>query len=47
MNDGLGESLRESERQRLAALVERNMDVAAALHADDYGLISPRISASD
>ena len=41
MNDGVGEALRESERQRLAALVERKMDVADALHADDYELITP------
>ena len=41
MNDGVAEALRGSERQRLAALVERNMDVAEALHADDYGLITP------
>lgn len=41
MNDGVVEALRDSERQRLAALVERNMEVAHALHADDYGLITP------
>ena len=41
MNEGAIEALRESERRRLAALVERNMDVADALHADDYELITP------
>ena len=41
VNDGLGEALRETERQRLAALVERTMDVADTLHADDYALITP------
>ena len=41
MKDGVGKALRETERQRLAALVHRNMDVADALHADDYGLITP------
>ena len=41
MKDGVGKALRETERQRLAALVHRNMDVADALHADDYALITP------
>ena len=41
MNDAVAEVLRGWERQRLAALVERNMDVAEALHADDYELITP------
>jgi hypothetical protein len=41
VNDVVGETLRETELQRLAALVERNMDVADALHADDYALITP------
>jgi hypothetical protein len=38
VNDGVGEALREADRQRLAALVERNMDVADALHTDIYAL---------
>ncbi len=41
MNDGLGEALRETERRRLAALVDRTMDIADTLHADDYALITP------
>ena len=35
------ESIRETERQRLRALVEADMDVANRLHADDFQLISP------
>ena len=34
--------MRDTERQRLRALVEGDMDTAAALHADDYQLITPR-----
>jgi len=33
--------LRATERERLRALVEANMDVARQLHADDFQLISP------
>jgi len=35
-------ALRDIERQRLRALVQADMDTAAALHADDYQLITPR-----
>lgn len=41
MTDGAGDAIREAERRRLAALVERDMDAANALHADDYQLITP------
>ena len=34
--------MRDTERQRLRALVEGDMQVADALHADDYQLITPR-----
>lgn len=37
----LAEHLRAIERQRLRALVERNLLAADALHADDYQLIPP------
>jgi hypothetical protein len=35
-------AMRETERERLRALVQVDMDIAAALHADDYQLITPR-----
>lgn len=35
------ELLRTTERQRLRALVEANLEVANQLHADDYQLINP------
>ncbi|MGD0606712.1 MAG: nuclear transport factor 2 family protein [Streptosporangiaceae bacterium] len=35
-------ALRDIERQRLQALVQADMDTAAARHADDYQLITPR-----
>src|ERR1017187_5157635 len=35
-------ALRDIERRRLRALVQADMDTAAALHADDYQLITPR-----
>ncbi len=35
------EHLRATERARLRALVEANMDVARPLHADDFQLITP------
>jgi hypothetical protein len=35
------ELLRVTERDRLRALVEANMDVAYRLHADDFQLITP------
>ena len=41
MTIAVAEVLRDVERTRLAALVERDMDVAAELHADDYALITP------
>jgi hypothetical protein len=34
--------IRASERQRLRALVEANIEVARRLHADDFQLINPR-----
>jgi Domain of unknown function (DUF4440) len=34
--------LRETEHRRLRSLVERDMAIAGALHADDYQLITPR-----
>jgi Domain of unknown function (DUF4440) len=37
----LVEVLREVERRRLRSLVERDMPVALALHADEYQLITP------
>jgi hypothetical protein len=33
--------IRDLERQRLRSLVEPNLDLARALHADDYELIPP------
>lgn len=33
--------LRETERQRLRALVDANVEVAHQLHADDFQLINP------
>ena len=41
MTDGLADALRETEGLRLAALVDRDMDAADLLHADDYQLITP------
>ena len=35
------ERLRATERKRLQALVEANMEVANQLHADDFQLINP------
>ena len=35
------EALREIEGRRLKALVDRDMAVAASLHADDYELVTP------
>lgn len=35
------EQLRVTERQRLRALVEANIDVARRLHADDFQLVTP------
>lgn len=35
------ELLRSTERKRLQALVEANMEVANQLHADDFQLINP------
>ena len=34
--------IRATERQRLRALVEANIEVARRLHADDFQLINPR-----
>lgn len=34
--------IRATERQRLRALVEANLEVARRLHADDFQLINPR-----
>ncbi len=34
--------IRATERQRLSALVEANVEVARHLHADDFQLINPR-----
>ena len=34
--------IRATERERLRALVEANMEVARQLHADDFQLINPR-----
>lgn len=34
--------IRATERERLRALVEANMEVACQLHADDFQLINPR-----
>jgi hypothetical protein len=33
--------LRDTERRRLRSLVDRDMEVAAALHAENYQLITP------
>ena len=41
MDNGILAVLRDTERRRLAALVDRDMDAAEALHADDYALITP------
>ncbi|MGH3345379.1 MAG: nuclear transport factor 2 family protein, partial [Nocardioides sp.] len=43
MSPGIDPSddLRAAERARLRALVEPDLDVADALHADDYQLITP------
>ncbi len=41
LNSGLRELLRETERRRLRSLVERDIDQARSLHADDYQLITP------
>ena len=41
MSDDAGEEIAEIERRRLAALVAGNIETAAALHADDYELITP------
>lgn len=35
------QQLREVERRRLRSLVNRDMAVAASLHADDYELVTP------
>lgn len=35
------EHLRDVERRRLKSLVDRDMGVAALLHADDYQLVTP------
>lgn len=35
------DQLREVERRRLRSLVDRDMAVAASLHADDYQLVTP------
>ena len=34
--------IRATERERIRALVEANMEVARQLHADDFQLINPR-----
>jgi phage baseplate assembly protein W len=36
------DAMRDTERERLRSLVHADMDVAEALHADDYQLITPR-----
>jgi hypothetical protein len=36
------DAMRDTERERLRSLVHADMDVADALHADDYQLITPR-----
>jgi hypothetical protein len=36
-----GPVLRDTERRRLRSLVEADLAVADALHADDYQLITP------
>jgi hypothetical protein len=36
------ELIRATERERLRALVAADVDVAGALHADDFQLINPR-----
>jgi len=38
---GPDDLLRETERRRLRALVEGDIEIAKALHADDYQLITP------
>ena len=44
---GLAELLRETERRRLRALVDRDLGTAEGLHADDYQLITPGGGAID
>lgn len=41
------DELRALERRRTRALVERDMDVARSLHADDYELITPGAATYD
>ena len=41
VNRALAAELRSVEHRRLRALVDRDVDTAAALHADDYQLITP------
>lgn len=38
---GSADLLRDTEHRRLQSLVEGDLEVAAALHADDYQLITP------
>ena len=40
-SDNGDEVLRETERERLRALVHKDLDVAHRLHADDFQLINP------
>ena len=37
----VGDLVRETERRRLRALVEADMELARSLHSDDYQLITP------
>lgn len=39
--DNEAEGLRETERERLRALVQKDLEVAHRLHADDFQLINP------
>jgi hypothetical protein len=39
--DDLAVQIEQIERRRLRSLVERDMEVARSLHADDYELITP------
>jgi hypothetical protein len=41
-NDDVAGHVLQTERLRLRALVERDIDLARSLHADDYQLITPR-----
>lgn len=41
MTENIADGLRDAERRRLAALVDRDMKAADALHAEDYELITP------